>query len=451
MFDANGCSATANKEVVVNAKPDAGPDVELDCYKFNEVILTKDKEGDWSFGKTDGSAKIEKKSDGSTVVSNFTSPGLYELVLLNKGCSDTLSLNVKNECACKIENNSIIKPVPSVFCEEVSDVLIEGEDATPVEGVYLWQHSFDKEEFKEAIGNNKSKNYTTGLLNMGLHRFRRLFSTLLPVSCNDTSNIVSIKITRSLESPFMSGETPKPICLGDTINLKVNGLPGALFTWKSSSDHSGLHNTTGPGQNYLIPTAPGSYMVTVTQVVETCKIDSDPLEIEVRVNKLPAINIGSDSTICELDGDVNIYAEGEFNSIDWSDGSTGDKMIINNKGTYSVTVTNDEGCESSDEVVIKNFCCKIFHPNIINLSSTSGNNVFQIKETSCVISSKISIYDRWGNLVYKSNNGLDQWDGTWNGKPVELGVYVFIFTYKALDEDENVFEDVVTGDVTVIR
>ena len=201
----------------------------------------------------------------------------------------------------------------------------------------------------------------------------------------------------------------------------------------------------------VIPTAPGSYMVTVTQVVETCKVDSDPLEIEVRVNELPAINIGSDSTICELDGDLNIYADGEFNSIEWSDGSTGDKMIINNKGTYSVTVTNDDGCESRDEIVIKNFCCKIFHPNIINLSSTSGNNVFQIKETSCVISSKISIFDRWGNLVYKSNNGLDQWDGTWNGKPVELGVYVFIFTYKALDEDDNVFEDVVKGDVTVIR
>ena len=79
------------------------------------------------------------------------------------------------------------------------------------------------------------------------------------------------------------------------------------------------------------------------------------------------------------------------------------------------------------------------------------NNLFSITETSCVIESQLRIFDRWGNLVYISDQGLEPWDGTYKGVPVEQGVYTFLFTYKALDEDNNPFNDKLTGDITVIR
>jgi hypothetical protein len=46
---------------------------------------------------------------------------------------------------------------------------------------------------------------------------------------------------------------------------------------------------------------------------------------------------------------------------------------------------------------------------------------------------------------------LAPWDGTFNGQDVEQGVYTFLFTYVALDENDQEFEDKVSGDVTVIR
>jgi gliding motility-associated-like protein len=162
------------------------------------------------------------------------------------------------------------------------------------------------------------------------------------------------------------------------------------------------------------------------------------------------LNIGADTVICELDGGIQITA-GNHQSISWDNGSSNSSIQITEKGKYSVLVTDENGCENFDEITVKNFCCKIYHPNVISLSSTSGNEAFSIKETSCVISSKLAIYDRWGNLVFQSENGLDPWDGYYKGKPVELGVYTFIFIYKALDEDDRVFEDKVAGDVTVIR
>ena len=79
------------------------------------------------------------------------------------------------------------------------------------------------------------------------------------------------------------------------------------------------------------------------------------------------------------------------------------------------------------------------------------NAEFQLVDDGCVIKSTLKVYDRWGNKVYESNEGLESWDGKFNGRYVEQGVYTFVFNYTALDEDENEFEEVIAGDVTVIR
>ena len=68
----------------------------------------------------------------------------------------------------------------------------------------------------------------------------------------------------------------------------------------------------------------------------------------------------------------------------------------------------------------------------------------------CAITSKLYIYDRWGNLVFIGEN-TTEWDGFFDGKPVEQGVYVFIFEYSAADADKEIFEDKLVGDITVIR
>ena len=79
------------------------------------------------------------------------------------------------------------------------------------------------------------------------------------------------------------------------------------------------------------------------------------------------------------------------------------------------------------------------------------NSEFQLVDDGCVISSKLRIYDRWGNKVYDADNGLAPWDGKFNGNYVEQGVYTFLFSYTALDENEDKFNEVISGDVTVIR
>ncbi|MBK9256237.1 MAG: gliding motility-associated C-terminal domain-containing protein [Saprospiraceae bacterium] len=442
------CKDEVNVEVT--GKPNAGTDPNMvECYYTGSITMNAQGNGVWSLGSGSvGSAEIVNPSERNSVVRNFSTSGTYQLIWTNNMCSDTAYVVVNNNCACPIANNRINEPEIEIFCVEAINIRLTGSDASPSDGKYHWEYSFNGSNFAPAEGINDTKEYITGVLKVGTHAFRRVYSVDYPPFCSDISNEVSILVISEPDAPFELMSSHDPICLGDTITFWVKGQEGASFTWSASSPTAGLKSKTGNSAQ-MIPNQPGSYTISVTQNYGNCPNDSKPAQLNVVVNELPELNIGRDTTICDLDGGLYLYA-GEHNSISWSDGSSNRDMFIRSKGKYSVIVTDQNGCQNYDEITVKNFCCKIFHPNIISLGSNRNNN-FSITETSCVISSKISIYDRWGNLVFKSENGLDPWDGTYKGVPVELGVYVFIFTYEALDEDDQPFNDKVAGDITVIR
>ena len=80
--------------------------------------------------------------------------------------------------------------------------------------------------------------------------------------------------------------------------------------------------------------------------------------------------------------------------------------------------------DSTFNVNINPLFCNITAPNIIVLSSLAGNAAFfvqyeGIKEFEC------AIINRWGNLIYEYFDAAGQWDGTFNGKPVDEGTYYY--------------------------
>ena len=92
----------------------------------------------------------------------------------------------------------------------------------------------------------------------------------------------------------------------------------------------------------------------------------------------------------------------------------------------------------TDDVVIPN----IFSPNDDNINDIWTVNTFN--ESQII---DCNIYDRWGNLIYTSKNGkIPSWDGWFNGKIVNPGVYIFKLIYI----DANQETVVKYGDITVI-
>lgn len=114
-----------------------------------------------------------------------------------------------------------------------------------------------------------------------------------------------------------------------------------------------------------------------------------------------------------------------------------------NSGEYHLTISNDF-CKKHFDVTLKyQNLCKYYIPNIFNPDLDGENDYFGIFLPED-LPYDLSIFDRWGNHIY--NNSLISnyfgWDGTFNGKFCEEGVYI----YKIMIKNE-----ILTGTVTLLR
>ena len=116
-----------------------------------------------------------------------------------------------------------------------------------------------------------------------------------------------------------------------------------------------------------------------------------------------------------------------------------------------VTVFDSAGCPATDRLLVA-VEPNVYAPNVIQPESVTGNDRFALFSRDDLPVRRLSIFDRWGELVFENtdiftNHPDAGWDGTIRGKPALPGVYVF----KA--EVEVVPGKIVTvsGDVTVLR
>jgi len=125
------------------------------------------------------------------------------------------------------------------------------------------------------------------------------------------------------------------ICHGDSVKLET----GEYF--------STYHWNTGETMPFIMASKRGMYSVTATTIAGCQKTDS--LFVEVNT---PEISLGPDTSVC-LSGDLVIKAENGFKSYRWQDGSTKPTYTVDSTGYYSVTVTNNFGCEAKDTMYVK--------------------------------------------------------------------------------------------------
>ena len=118
------------------------------------------------------------------------------------------------------------------------------------------------------------------------------------------------------------------------------------------------------------------------------------------------------------------------------------------EGTYYVwlTATSAKACvDSTFRVVIINET-EDFIPNAITINGDGINEEFYPVITKVVDKYRMMIYNRWGEMIYSTNNQYDKWDGTYRGKKVAQGVYFYVITYQY-----NQINPYYNGTVTVIE
>ena len=206
------------------------------------------------------------------------------------------------------------------------------------------------------------------------------------------------------------------ICWMDSLRLN-DGHPASNITSYRWQDES-------TGATYTVYQEGGEYWLIVKGACNSQ--DGDTINISYLTDIV--INLGQDTTYCNTDViHIELDVTNPNASYLWQDGSTSPLFIIEEAGTYSVEVSN--ACMSvTKEVVIKEMGCtvEINIPNIFTPNGDGLNDLFGVEfiPVENVKEFQMYIYNRWGRLVFSTENCETLWDGN-NGKgaPCPAGIY----------------------------
>ena len=147
-------------------------------------------------------------------------------------------------------------------------------------------------------------------------------------------------------------------------------------------------------------------------------------------------------------------------SFQWNFGDNSGSDFVHTKhdyqeiGCYPVTLTAfaQDGCSDSITIVV---CVKdevlFYVPNSFTPDGNGVNDSFIPVLTAGYDRTggyEFKIYDRWGELIFVTDQILQGWDGTYNGEKVQFGAYTWIIRFKDSQTNE-VYES--TGHVNLIR
>jgi gliding motility-associated-like protein len=217
------------------------------------------------------------------------------------------------------------------------------------------------------------------------------------------------------------------LCALATLLLNAEQPHPATYLWQDLST-----NTT------YLASSEGDYWVIVTdeclQVSDTIYLGYlYPIEVD----------LGNDTTLCEGQH-LLLSAETPYCNYLWQDGSTEATYLVRYAGVYQVLVSNlcfDETAEI--EVFYQRCEQELYIPSSFTPNSDGLNDQFKpiFAYPDKVEEYTIYIYNRWGNLLFTSQNP----EQGWTGEGCMNGVYTYVIFYKT----EGKGGKVVNGTVTI--
>lgn len=227
------------------------------------------------------------------------------------------------------------------------------------------------------------------------------------------------------------------ICEGDSVQLIANGDFSSCI-WLNDPLLTTISITIKQE---------GYFWVDVTTV---CGLDQDTVYVEVR--PLPEVDLGRD-TIIKYNSSITLYAVAGYDSYIWQDGSTYLEYYTEVPGTFWIEVSDDIGCKSSDTILIEPVLFDIHVPTAFSPNGDNLNEVFvPISTYEMDMNYELMIFNRYGEMVFKSNDFELGWDGRYLNNPCPVEVYTWIIQAEPQEKTAFFSKPVkLSGNVTLLR
>ncbi len=211
--------------------------------------------------------------------------------------------------------------------------------------------------------------------------------------------------------------------LRDTAFCKDNNLN--KLTLKVNNYQSVAWNTGESGTVVTIASS-GKYWYTIRN---QCGILTDSFDVQLM--DAPVVDLGKDLTVCSANG-FELKSNVSGNSYLWLPGGEISQSIISyDYGMISLEVGNTIGCKGRDEIFINDSCRQeCFVPNVFTPNTDGLNDVF--KPANNDIGSKgyvFRVYDRWGSILFETDNVKAGWNGMVNDNLCVSGIYFYTLEF----------------------
>ncbi|MCX7744303.1 MAG: gliding motility-associated C-terminal domain-containing protein [Flavobacteriales bacterium] len=317
--DANSCSATATTAVTVNPLPT--PSIGSNSPVCIGQIINLNAGGGVSYSW----------SGPNAFSSTSQNPAISNAQLINAG-TYTVTVTDANNCSSSTSTNIIINSLPNAsatnngpLCETNT---LQLNASGGVSYVWIGPNGFNANTQNPSISN-------VTLAENGIY-------TVTVTGANGCTNTATTTVVVSPDL-VVSINSNSPICVGSTLTL--TSMPGSSHQWTGpASFNSSVEN---PSINNVTLANAGTYTVIVTNA-QGC---SGSASVNVIINSNPLVNLGPDTTVCNTQT-VLLDAGNAGANFFWSDGSSNQTLLVGSAGTYTVTVTDGNGCSSSDEITV---------------------------------------------------------------------------------------------------
>ena len=249
-------------------------------------------------------------------------------------------------------------------------------------------------------------------------------------NCFNTDTI----LVTGMDKPIVNIGNDTSICPSDSVVLSTF-TPFAIYAW-----------STGESDSTITVREKGQYWV---EVSNACGSVRD--KINLFVTTLPLVDLGEDMESC-IGDEVILDATWPNSTYLWNDGSDEDSYTVYEEGEYLVRVTNK--CGTTSDTVIFEFkdCeCALFIPNAFTPNGDNIDDDFGPISYCELKAYNLVIYDRWGMVVFMTEDPNLKWDGTLYGKWIENGIYNYVLKYNFEKSGDKVEYEITYGNVTLLR